>query len=47
MSEQSDPSLPEAGMPRWVRMALIVFAVLVVVVVALMLIGGHGPGNHT
>lgn len=37
-----------AGMPRWVKIFLIVAAVLVVLLVAGMLIGGgqHGPGRH-
>jgi hypothetical protein len=37
-----------AGMPRWVKISLIVAAVLVVLLVAGMLIGGgqHGPGRH-
>jgi hypothetical protein len=35
-------------MPRWVKISLIVAAVLVVLLVAGMLIGGgqHGPGRH-
>jgi len=35
-------------MPRWVKIFLIVTAVLVVLLVAGMLIGGgqHGPGRH-
>jgi hypothetical protein len=35
-------------MPRWVKVFLIVAAVLVVLLVAGMLIGGrqHGPGRH-
>ena len=35
-------------MPRWVKIFLIVAAVLVVLLVAGMLIGGgqHGPGRH-
>jgi hypothetical protein len=35
-------------MPRWVRVFLIVAAVLVVLLIAGVLIGGgqHGPGRH-
>lgn len=35
-------------MPRWVKVSLIVAAVLVLLLVAGMLIGGgqHGPGRH-
>lgn len=34
------------GMPRWVRMSLIVALVVVLLVVILLLTGGHGPGRH-
>jgi hypothetical protein len=36
------------GMPRWVKLSLIVVAVLVIAVVVVMLIagGGHGPSRH-
>ena len=36
------------GMPRWVKVFLIVAAVLVVLLVAVLLVGGgqHGPGRH-
>ena len=36
------------GMPRWVKLSLILAAVLVLVVVIVMLIagGGHGPSRH-
>jgi hypothetical protein len=36
------------GMPRWVKLSLILVAVLVLVVVIVMLIagGGHGPSRH-
>jgi hypothetical protein len=35
-------------MPRWVKLSLILVAVLVLLVVVAMLIagGGHGPGRH-
>ena len=37
------------GLPRWVLVAGIVLAVLVLVAVAVMLLSGgqHGPGRHT
>ena len=35
------------GLPRWVLISLIVLGVLVVVLVVAMLAGGnHGPGRH-
>ncbi len=37
------------GIPRWVRLSVIVAAVLVLLVVIVMLTGGggeHGPGRH-
>jgi hypothetical protein len=38
------------GMPRWVKVSLIVIAVLVVMVIILSRVGGHeggpGPGGH-
>lgn len=45
---QSEQGPSPAGMPRWVKVSLIVAAVLVVLLVAGMLIGGgqHGPGRH-
>jgi hypothetical protein len=38
------PSYP--GTPRWVKVSGIVVIVLVVLV-AIMLLSGHGPGRHT
>ncbi|MFD1116550.1 hypothetical protein ACFQ3A_19480 [Sphaerisporangium aureirubrum] len=35
------------GIPRWVKVTGIVVAVLVVLVVALLLTGEHGPGRHS
>lgn len=45
---QSEQGPSPAGMPRWVKIFLVVAAVLVVLLVAGMLIGGgqHGPGRH-
>ena len=38
---------PPPGMPRWVKLSLILMVVLVLVVVIVMLIaGGHGPSRH-
>lgn len=34
------------GMPRWVKISLIVALVAVLLVVILLLSGGHGPGRH-
>jgi hypothetical protein len=36
------------AMPRWVKMFLIIAAVVVVLMVAVMLVSGgkHGPGRH-
>ncbi len=48
MSEApNDPGSERYGMPRWVKVSLIVFAVLVVAFVISMLAGvDHGPGLH-
>jgi hypothetical protein len=36
-----------AGMPRWVKVTLIVAGILVVLVLVVLLSGGeHGPGRH-
>ena len=38
---------PTAGMPRWVKVSLIVAAVSAVLVVVMLLVGGeHSPGRH-
>ncbi|MEV4282499.1 hypothetical protein [Actinoplanes xinjiangensis] len=37
--------VPEEGMPRWVKGFLVVGALLLVVVVVAVLTG-HGPGRH-
>ncbi|MBA3748373.1 MAG: hypothetical protein H0W96_12910 [Solirubrobacterales bacterium] len=34
------------GMPRWVKVLLVVVLVAVVAVVVAMSIGGQGPGSH-
>lgn len=38
----------DAGLPRWVKVFGIVAAVLAVLVIAMVLLGGgnHGPGRH-
>lgn len=44
----ADPSLDTAddeGIPRWVKVSGIV-AVVVVVLLGIMLLSGHGPGRH-
>jgi hypothetical protein len=39
---------PTTGMPRWVKVSLIIAIVLVLVLVVSFLAGvGHGPGLHT
>ena len=40
--------VPPPGMPRWVKLSLILVVVLVLVVVIVMLIAGgrHGPSRH-
>jgi len=35
-----------AGMPRWVKISLVVVAVIVLLAVAMLLVSGHGPGRH-
>lgn len=44
-SEDGEPARA-AGMPRWVKVFGIVTAALVVLIVVLLLVGGHGPGRH-
>jgi hypothetical protein len=39
------PAEPGTGMPRWVKVFAIVGAVLVLLVIV-MLLAGHGPGRH-
>lgn len=44
-----DPTDPHPGMPRWLRISLVLVAAVIVVavVVALAGVGGpHGPGRH-
>jgi hypothetical protein len=40
-----------SGMPRWVKVSLVIVGVLAVLFVVLMTTGGdgggHGPGNHS
>ena len=45
-SRGSEPHSPP-GVPGWVKISLIVVAVLLVIVIIAMLVGGnHGPGRH-
>jgi hypothetical protein len=37
---------PLTGMPRWVKVFLIVIIALVLLVVIVLLMGGHGPRRH-
>jgi hypothetical protein len=37
---------PYPGTPRWVK-AFGIVAIVLVVLVAIMLLSGHGPGRHT
>lgn len=49
MTDSSPQEPPEhPGTPRWVKVFAIVAAVLALLVVVLMLVGGgqHGPGRH-
>ena len=42
-----EEELPHPGAPRWVKVSVIVAGVLVVLVVIALLVGGdHGPGRH-
>ncbi len=50
MLEQPDNTTRDEaaqGMPAWVKGFVIATAVLVVLVVVMLLTGGHGPGRHT
>jgi hypothetical protein len=33
-------------MPRWVKISIAVSALVVLLAIALLLVGGHGPGRH-
>jgi len=37
---------PRVARPRWVKLFLLITAVIVVSLVILLLVGGHGPGDH-
>lgn len=39
-------SPPDVGTPRWVK-AFGMVAIVLVVLVIIMLVTGHGPGSHT
>jgi hypothetical protein len=42
------PPHPEAGTPRWVKVAAIIALIVVVLVVIVVVVGGnHGPSRHT
>jgi hypothetical protein len=48
MQMQEPPTQPKVGMPRWVKVSGIIFAVVLVLLVVLMLtgvLGQHGPGQ--
>jgi hypothetical protein len=34
------------GMPRWVVVSLVIVGVVAIALVLLVMLGGHGPGNH-
>lgn len=36
----------EPGPPRWVKVFGIVALLFIVLIVVLLLVGGHGPGRH-
>lgn len=38
---------PAAGMPRWVKGFAIAGGILVLLIVVMLMTGGHGPGRHT
>lgn len=37
----------DTGVPRWVKVFVVLFLLLVLLVVVALLAGGHGPGVHT
>lgn len=39
--------MSDAGVPRWVKVAGVITAVIVALFVVLMLVGDHGPGRHS
>lgn len=50
--DRVDPAAPQeigsSGMPRWVKISLVVAVALVVLAIAVMAVSGgeHGPGRH-
>ena len=43
----ADPNSGDrAGLPRWLKLVLLVLAVLVLAAVAVVLVGGHTPPAH-
>lgn len=45
MVDPSPDASDDEGMPRWVKVSGVV-AVIVVVLLGIMLLSGHGPGQH-
>jgi hypothetical protein len=44
--DSAPPDVSTAGAPRWVKVSGVIALLLVLLVVALLLSGGHGPGRH-
>jgi hypothetical protein len=47
MTRPSGSSEMDNATPRWVKVSGAIGAVVLVLFVVLLLIGGHGPGRHT
>jgi hypothetical protein len=47
-SDEADRASSEPGTPRWVKISLIIAAIVVVLILAALLFGReHGPGMHS
>jgi hypothetical protein len=42
-----DGQVTDTGMPRWVKVAGIITAIVALLFLVLLLAGGHGPGRHS
>jgi hypothetical protein len=46
-SDESSAPAPTTGTPRWVKVFGVILVVVAVLVVVLLVFGGHGPSRHT
>lgn len=46
MTDPAERTARRSGMPRWVKVFVIVGVVVAILVVVSLVTGGHGPGRH-